>query len=325
MPTNVNTLISPRPGETRLSLADAIPGRGVGGEGPTTHDGTHRSTSNVPAIPLRYFFVAAWLTVALPFAPLRAEDDVADPIDCEFTAEFDGSAQRYVLLLPAEFDESKTADIVIALHGHGSDRWQYVRADRGECRGVRDVAARRRMIMISPDYRATTSWMGPAAEADIVQLIARLREQYRVRHVYLAGASMGGTSVLIFAALHPDLVDGVLSENGTANMVEYDRFQDAIAASYGGSRSVQPDEYRKRSPELSPDQLTMPLAFTVGGRDTIVPPDSVRRLSRRLKGGDRDDVLLIDHPDGGHATDYDDTVTAFEFVIRQAESRIEAP
>ena len=38
----------------------------------------------------------------------------------------------------------------------------------------------------------------------------------------------GRVGRLTFAALHPDLVDGVMSMNGTANFLEYDNFQDAI-------------------------------------------------------------------------------------------------
>jgi hypothetical protein len=105
---------------------------------------------------------------------------------------------------------------------------------------------------------------------------------------------MGGTSVLIFSALHPELVAGIISENGTANLLKYENFQDAIAASYGGNKQKQPGEYRKRSPELTPKQFTMPVAFTVGGKDASVPPDSVRRLAKRLQDMKRE-VLLIDH------------------------------
>jgi hypothetical protein len=65
----------------------------------------------------------------------------------------------------------------------------------------------------------------------------------------------------------------------------------------------------------------MPLALTVGGRDSVVPPDSVRRLALKLAAARHEHVLLLDDPEGGHATSYDDTVTALEFVIRSAESR----
>jgi len=261
------------------------------------------------------------LSIAL-FHPLFAAD-LGEPVDVEFKAAVDGSTQKYVEMLPAGFDTSKPHDILIGLHGHGSDRWQYVKQNRGECKGVRDVAAKYNMIFICPDYRASTSWMGPLAEADLVQLISLLRAKHKVGKVFIAGGSMGGTAVLIFAALRPDLVHGVLSENGTANMVEYSNFQDAIAASYGGSKKEKPDEYRNRSPELTPEKFTMPVALTVGGKDTSVPPDSVRRLATRLQQMGKKDLLMLDRKDGGHSTNYEDTVAGMEFIIKAA-AEIEA-
>src|ERR1035437_8565279 len=211
-----------------------------------------------------------------------AADDLGNPVDVEFKADVDGSPQHYVEMLPKDFQPSTPCDVLIALHGHGSDRWQYVKDERAECKAPRDFAARHAMIMVSPDYRAATSWMGSQAEADLVQIIALLHNKYRVRKVFLIGGSMGGTAVLIFAALHPELVNGISSQNGTANMLDYQNFQDAIAASYGGNKQQQPEEYRQRSPELVPEKFNMPVAFTVGGKDTSVPPASVRRLAERL-------------------------------------------
>lgn len=243
----------------------------------------------------------------------------AEPEDIAFTAEVDGTEQRYVEVLPPDFDPDKPTDALIALHGHGSDRWQFVRQDRSECRAVRDVAATRGMILISPDYRASTSWMGPSAEADLVQIIAELRKRRSVRRVFLTGASMGGASCLTFAALHPDLIHGVASMNGTANHVEYERFQDAIQASFGGTKAEIPDEYRRRSAEFWPQRFSMPVAFAVGGKDASVPPESVLRLADRLnKDGRR--VHLIHREDGGHSTNYEDAVAILDYVIDNADS-----
>ena len=238
----------------------------------------------------------------------------ADPVDVVFKAKHDGTEQRYVVILPDEFDAEKPHSVLIALHGHGSDRWQFVKDKRDECRVARDVAAKHKLIYVSPDYRAKTSWMGPAAEADVVQIIADLKAKYRVNKVIVSGGSMGGTAALTFAALHPELVDGVVSMNGTANLVEYDQFQDAIAASFGGPKAEKPDEYRKRSAELHLNQLTMPIACTTGGKDRAVPSDSVLRMIEGLKAK-KQQVKLIHRPDGGHSTNYEDALAAFEFVI----------
>ena len=98
-------------------------------------------------------------------------------------------------------------------------------------------------------------------------------------------------------------------------MLDYQNFPDAIAASYGGNQQQQPEEYRKRSPELAPEKFSMPVAFTVGGKDTSVPPDSVRRLAERLQAMKRE-VLLIDRKDTGHTTNYEDATQALEFMLK---------
>jgi dipeptidyl aminopeptidase/acylaminoacyl peptidase len=246
--------------------------------------------------------------------PLAANAFAAEPVDAVFKSTLDGTDQRYVVILPDDFDAEKPHSFLIALHGHGSDRWQFVKDGRGECKAARDTAAKRRLIYVSPDYRAKTSWMGPAAEADVVQIIEELKAKYRVHRVIISGGSMGGTAALTFAALHPELVHGVVSMNGTANLVEYDQFQEAIAASFGGTRAEKPDEYKKRSAELHLDRLTMPIACTTGGKDRTVPPDSVLRLVEGLKSKKRP-VKLIHRPEGGHSTNYADASEAFEFVM----------
>lgn len=130
---------------------------------------------------------------------------------------------------------------------------------------------------------------------------------------------MGGTAVLTFAVLHPELVAGVCSLNGIANLMAYDKFQDARTASFGGSKTEKPDEYKKRSAELWPEKFTMPVAFTTGGKDDVVPPASTLRLAEKLTQAKRK-VLSIHREAGGHSTTYEDTVAAMEFVLREAGS-----
>jgi pimeloyl-ACP methyl ester carboxylesterase len=257
----------------------------------------------------------------------QSAGELQAPGDAEFKASCDGSVQRYMIALPKGFDASAPHDLLMAFHGHGSDRRQYMTDSRGSLRGVRDVAAKCGLILVTPDYRATTSWMGPAAEADTVQLIGELRKQYKVGKVFLVGGSMGGASVLTFTVLHPDLVDGVISQNGTANLLEYDvnyvNIQYAIKDSFGGGKDEtpeqykkrNPEEYRKRSAEFHAEKFTMPVAFMVGGKDDIVPPQSVRRLAKAVQKKNPS-VLVIDRPDVGHECSYEDSVASLEFVIQ---------
>jgi pimeloyl-ACP methyl ester carboxylesterase len=238
-----------------------------------------------------------------------------EPNEVVFKAKADGTEQRYVEILPPGFDATQTHHLMIALHGHGSDRWQFIRDNRGECKGARDVSTRQGMIFVSPDYRAKTSWMGPKAEADMVQMIGELRERHKVGKIFLMGGSMGGTAALTFTALHPELIAGVCSLNGTANLLEYEKFQDAIQASFGGTKKQIPEEYKKRSAEFWPEKFTMPVACTTGGKDEVVPPQSVLRLLEQLKKHGRK-VLSLHRENGGHSTGYEDTCAALEFIIR---------
>ncbi len=255
-----------------------------------------------------------WLTAGLNTAVAEYR---TGPQEVHFTARSDGSKQAYVLLLPEDFRPDQAHHLLIALHGHGSDRWQYIKDGRAECRAARDVGAAQRLIFVSPDYRARTSWMGPQAEADVLQIIEGLKKKYRLGKVFLCGASMGGSSALTFTARHPQLIAGVIAMNGTANHLEYDKFQDAIAASFGGTKKQVPEEYRQRSAEFFPGRFTMPVAITTGGKDTLVPPQSCLRLAAAIKKTNPK-VLLIHRPNGGHSTDYADSKAALEFVILPA-------
>ena len=236
--------------------------------------------------------------------------------DISFTAKSDDSEQRYVIRLPEQFDVNKPRSLLIALHGHGSDRWQFINDARDECRAARDATAKYQLIYVSPDYRAKTSWMGPAADTDMLQILDDLHQRFRIENVILCGGSMGGTSALAFAAMHPEKIDAVVSMNGTANLVEYEGFAEAITASYGATKIEQPNVYRARSAEFFPERLTMPVGLTTGGRDSLVPPHSNLRLADMLKKRESP-IHLIHRPEGGHDTSYADAVEVLQFVIEK--------
>ncbi|UCD29023.1 MAG: alpha/beta fold hydrolase [Planctomycetota bacterium] len=236
-------------------------------------------------------------------------------LDVSFRANCDGTMQRYVVMLARDFRADRPHDVLIALHGHGADRWQFAKNPRDECRAARDVAAEHRMIFVSPDYRAKTSWMGPKAEADMVQIIEELKRKYHIGKVFICGGSMGGAASLTFAARHPDLIAGVASMNGTANHLEYENFQDAIRESFGGTKVEIPLEYKKRSAEYWPERFSMPVGITAGGKDSSVPPHSVLRLAGVLKKLKRN-VLLIYRENQGHSTTYDDAKKILEFIVK---------
>ena len=266
---------------------------------------------------MRDFVVPLVVVTALAVVSTSTGDERFRTEDVTFTADCDGTTQRYVRMLPKGFRPEEKHHVLIALHGHGSDRWQFAEGTTPTGVAARNAAAGRGMILILPDYRARTSWMGPKAEADVCQIIGCIKEEYVVDKVILCGGSMGGSSALTFAAIHPQLVDGVAAMNGTANHLEYEKFQDAIAASFGGTKSEIPAEYKKRSAEYWPERLTMPVGITASGKDAVVPPQSVLRLAGILEKMDRP-VMLIYRKDMGHTSKPEDAQRVIEYVTAQA-------
>jgi hypothetical protein len=102
--------------------------------------------------------------------------------------------------------------------------------------------------------------------------------------------------------------------------VNYTRFGDAIAKSFGGSRQEKPEQYRRRSAIFFPQKFTMPIAATTGGQDTIVPPDSVLDLLEKVRKHNPN-VLSIHRPKGGHSTNFEDTKKALLFVATRVETK----
>ncbi len=269
---------------------------------------------------MKYCLACLFVVTALPAASGAEADGRFTTRDVAFKAACDGTEQRYILMLPNDFEPKNVHHVLIALHGHGSDRWQFSAGSSPTGKAARDVAIERNLILILPDYRAKTSWMGPKAEADVCQIIGEVKAEFRVNKVFLCGGSMGGSSTLTFTAIHPKLIDGVAAINGTANHLEYARFQDAIGASFGGSKREIVEEYIKRSAEYWPERFTMPVGITASGKDAIVPPESVMRFAgilEKLEGR----VLAVYREDMAHTSQPEDICQVLDFVIDQATKK----
>jgi hypothetical protein len=73
-------------------------------------------------------------------------------------------------------------------------------------------------------------------------------------------------------------------------------------------------EYKKRSAEYWPERFQMPLAMTLSGKDTIVPPNSALGLGKVLQTLQAP-VRVIYREEVGHVTEYKDAIASFEYVF----------
>ncbi len=243
-------------------------------------------------------------------------------IERQFIARVDGSVQTYLLLLPPRGAMADT--LVVAFHGHGSHQQQFMTPDiYGDAFGeLIRLLQQRNIIYAAPEYRGN-SWMGPLAEADTRQMLAALREEFSPRRVLLLGGSMGGTSVLIYAALHPEGLDGVLSLCPATDLEEFyhqalngprPEPAQAIRTSYGGSPDETPREYHRRSSRRHAADLTMPLTLVHGEADMLVPVAHSRGLAKRLADFGAP-VRYVEIPGGDHDAPVALTSTEFERLI----------
>jgi hypothetical protein len=128
--------------------------------------------------------------MALYYAPIAAETE-PEPLDVEIKASIDGTKQQYVVLLPPRFKAESSHHILICLHRHGSDRWQYIKKPDEIFIATREAVKKHNMILVSPEYRGA-SWMGPKAEADMIDILNELRKKYKVGKIIISAGSMGG-------------------------------------------------------------------------------------------------------------------------------------
>lgn len=239
--------------------------------------------------------------------------------DITFTSSFDGSKQRYVLVPPNGKLPTGPVDVLFTFHGHGADRWQFITETLWERRATRQIANERGMLLVAPDYRAKTSWMGPAAEADVMQIVSDLRKRFDIRRIFWSGASMGGTASLTLAAMHPEITAGVVAMNPMADLVSYENFQEAMIESYGGTKEEKYEEYKKRSAIYFPERFTMPISITVGGLDSVVPPYSAMVLASAIHAL-HPELIYLDYCQWRiHMTGFDDAIRAFREMFKRAD------
>lgn len=195
---------------------------------------------------------------------------------------------------------------LVCLHGHGSHGDQlYTRPDIRE----RWLPAflDRDLGLLTPNLR-DNAWMGPAAVRDLDDLLDLVRAEFGASRFLFASGSMGGTGNLIYAALRPANVAGVIARGAASDLASYHAWclqrqaakpilgeiAAAIAAAYGGAATV----YQAHSAQALAARLTMPLFLSHGAADAVIPVSQMRALVGRL--ADHPNLVYHEIPDGNH-------------------------
>jgi len=227
----------------------------------------------------------------------------------EYVSPVDGWKDWALLAEPA----TGCDDWVVMIHGHGSAGNQlFVRPD------LRDTwlpLFRREGVGLLTLHLRGNAWMSPAAAEDLTALLVWLRRLHPLARFILASGSMGGTSNLIYAAVHPEQVQGVIALCPATDLADYlawcrgrtppvlREIEAAIRSAYGGGPEDQPAVYRRHSAVAQARALTMPVVVAHAEADAIIPVEQSRRLAaalpaeapfryREIPGGHHDSPLV---------------------------------
>ena len=214
----------------------------------------------------------------------------------EYQSAFDGKKDWYLY-----HDAGPGKTCVVVLHGHGSHGDQLLTrpdlASWGACLERLDVS------VVSPNLR-DNAWMSPAAAADLKVLLEDGKQRYAWRRIFFGAGSMGGTSALIFAVLHPELVDGLVVLGAATDIGRYRdwvekqthpvlrEIHEAITSAYCGKN------FSEHNVCAHAEKLTMPLYFYHGEADRTIPVSEARNLAERLAG--RKNFHYREIKDGNH-------------------------
>lgn len=231
----------------------------------------------------------------------RANSVLADDIDGShlikrtFQSHVDGIEDWYALMPPSTSGRLDNT-LVVYLHGMGSSFIEPFIYPAGETISHALISKYANVCLLSCNYRKETSWGNDAALADITQNIRHIVNQYPFKRIVLMGTSMGGYSVLNYAAVAPNDIKeklcGIVSVEGAGDLKELSTISQnasvpaAIIASMGGTPEQQPANYEKRNffQNLSGLPKTVRIAVVSAKEDTIVPAELQRKLVQTLEG-----------------------------------------
>jgi pimeloyl-ACP methyl ester carboxylesterase len=249
-------------------------------------------------------------------APARQAGVPDGVVRVEYASAVDG-ARDWALLWPPKRD----ATWVVMVHGHGSHGDQlYTRPD------IRDAwlpeFRRAGAGLLTPNLR-DNAWMSPAAAADLRDLLAHARKVYGAKRFVFASGSMGGTSNLIYAALHPEDVAAVVALCPATDLASYytwcreadegvrKEIADAIRRAYGGDPRQRAAVYATHSALKHAERLTMPVFMAHGSTDAVIPVSQSRRLAGAM--AEARDFVYVEVPDGDHDSPLPLMATAFRW------------
>lgn len=234
--------------------------------------------------------------------PMRSSEYPAGTVRINFTSAFD-RAEDWALFLPGDTRKNT----VVYLHGSFSYADQiFTRKDVHEFWLSRILEGRHPLLSVN---MRGTSYMSPAATADLTELLDYCRNKLGCGRFVLLGGSGGASSAMAYAVVHPEKVHGVVAMGmcdifarlefaRRSNLPVLQKLAKTVFAAYGGTPEEKPELYRARSVLADTDRLTMPVILTMGENDALIPVAETRKIAAAMKG--KKNFTYHEVPKGNH-------------------------
>lgn len=250
------------------------------------------------------------LLASMAFIPATAESQARIERG-QFTSP--AGSRAYRLALPAARDASRSAPLLVMLHGCLQDAADVARGTRLDARATAlGFAVLYPEQPASANPRRCWNWFDaahqgrgagePAILAGMIAQVASERGTDPAR-TYVAGISAGGAMAVILAVNYPEMFAAVASASGIA-FGAATHVMGALAAMAGNAPDPPPVASRMRPPRALP----MPLLVIQGMRDQSVSPRNAHQLLEQWLGMPRPAAASTDRgtvAEGGYSWRHD--------------------
>ncbi len=212
-----------------------------------------------------------------------------------FTSLADGTEDVYGLMPALSSNGAQGQTLVVYLHGMGSNHLEPFIYPFGQPIAQAIQNKYPNVSILSCSYRRDASWGNDLAIADINQNIRQILQEFPIKRIILMGTSMGGCTVLTYAATAPadikEKIQGVVSVEGAGDLKQlYDTSQNlsvrvAMIAALGGTYEEVPGMYQRKSfltniKGLNPGVKVAVVSATL---DKIMPPRLQQSIAEALE------------------------------------------
>jgi predicted peptidase len=211
-----------------------------------------------------------------------------------------GTAYRYQVYVPAEFNRSRKWPVIVFLHGNGARGVDGIsQTDTGLASVIRRDRARVPAIVVFPQANPSSRWSSPAMHEQVLACLNATAKEFNgdADRFYLIGYSMGGQGVLRIASRWPNRFAALVDISGTVIAKSPSATKEQVALDVETHPFLNaPDVYQALALLIT----TKPIWIFHGDADESVPVEQSRKLVAALKSAGAP-VRYTEYSGAGHA------------------------